>query len=135
FKLRAPGMSINRVPIFVWGELAMALSLVFALPALTLANVMLTLQRQWCFHCFDSSHGGDALLWQHLFWIFGHPEVYIVVLPALGIVSAIIPTSVRRPMIGYTYIVLAELATALLGFGVWVHHMFATGLPAISMSY
>jgi len=135
FKLRAPGMSVNRIPIFVWGELAMSLSIVFALPALTVANVMLTLQRKWGFHFFDPAHGGDALLWQHLFWIFGHPEVYIVVLPALGIASAIIPTNVRRPMIGYTYIVLAELATALLGFGVWVHHMFATGLPEISMSY
>jgi cytochrome c oxidase subunit 1/cytochrome c oxidase subunit I+III len=135
FKLRAPGMSINRVPIFVWGELAMSLAIVFALPALTAANVLLELQRKWGFHFYDSAHGGDPLLWQHLFWIFGHPEVYIVVLPALGIVSTIIPTFVRRPMVGYTYIVLAELATALLGFGVWVHHMFATGLPEISMSF
>ena len=133
FKLRAPGMSINRVPIFVWGELAMALQIVFALPALTVACLMLTLQRNWGFHFFDTS-GGD-LLWQHLFWIFGHPEVYIIALPAFGIASTILPSATRRRIVGYTYIVLAELAVALLGFGVWVHHMFATGLPEISMSY
>jgi cytochrome c oxidase subunit I+III len=135
FKLRAPGMTLNRIPIFVWGELAFAFTIVFALPSLTVGNVLLVLQRKFGFHFFDIPGGGDPLLWQHLFWVFGHPEVYLVVLPALGIVSAIIPTFVRRPMIGYTYIVLAELATALLGFGVWVHHMFATGLPQISLSF
>jgi cytochrome c oxidase subunit I len=134
-KMRAPGMSINRMPIFVWGELAMSLSIVFALPALTVGNVLLELQRRAGFHFFDVRPGGDPVLWQHLFWIFGHPEVYIVVLPALGIASAIIPTFARRPMIGYTYIVLAEMATALMGFGVWVHHMFAVGLPSISLAF
>src|SRR5207249_1557281 len=134
-KMRAPGMSINRMPIFVWGELAMSLSIVFALPALTVGNVMLELQRRLGFHLFDVRPGGDPILWQHLFWIFGHPEVYIVVLPALGIASAIIPTFAQRPMIGYTYIVLAEMATALMGFGVWVHHMFAVGLPSISLAF
>jgi cytochrome c oxidase subunit I+III len=134
-KMRAPGMSINRIPIFVWGELAMAVSAVFALPALTLANVMLELERHFGFHFFAVSGGGDPVLWQHLFWIFGHPEVYIVVLPALGMASAIIPAFVRRPMVGYTYIVLAEVATALIGFGVWVHHMFAVGLPQISLGF
>src|ERR687895_129161 len=134
-KLRAPGMTLNRIPIFVWGELAMAFQIVFALPLLTLACVMLFLERKFGFHFFDAAGGGDPLLWQHLFWIFGHPEVYIVVLPAFGIVSAIIPTFVRRPMVGYTYIVLAELATALIGFGVWVHHMFATGLPQMTMAF
>ncbi|MFN2525498.1 MAG: cytochrome c oxidase subunit I [Actinomycetota bacterium] len=135
FKLRAPGMTLNRIPIFVWGELAMAFQIVFALPLLTLAAVLLELQRKFGFHFFDAAAGGDPLLWQHLFWIFGHPEVYIVVLPAFGIASAIIPTHVRRPMIGYTYIVLGELATALIGFGVWVHHMFATGLPQMTMAF
>jgi cytochrome c oxidase subunit I+III len=134
-KLRAPGMTLNRIPIFVWGELAMAFQIVFALPMLTLACVMLALQRSFGFHFFDAAAGGDPLLWQHLFWIFGHPEVYIIVLPAFGIASAIIPTHVRRPMIGYTYIVLAELATALIGFGVWVHHMFATGLPQMTTAF
>ena len=134
-KLRAPGMTLNRIPIFVWGELAMAFQVVFALPMLTLACVMLALQRSFGFHFFDAAAGGDPLLWQHLFWIFGHPEVYIIVLPAFGIASAIIPTHVRRPMVGYTYIVLAELGTALIGFGVWVHHMFATGLPQMTTAF
>jgi cytochrome c oxidase subunit I+III len=134
-KMRAPGMSINRMPIFVWGELAMALATVFAIPPLTVALGFLTLERRFGFHFFDTAAGGDPILWQHLFWIFGHPLVYIIVLPALGIVSAIIPTYSRRPMIGYTYIVIAEMAIALIGFGVWVHHMFAIGLPAISLSF
>jgi cytochrome c oxidase subunit 1/cytochrome c oxidase subunit I+III len=135
FKLRAPGMTLNRIPIFVWGELAMAFQIVFALPMLTLACVLLILQRKFGFHFYDAAAGGDPILWQHLFWIFGHPEVYIVVLPAFGIASAIIPTHARRPMVGYTFIVLAELATALIGFGVWVHHMFATGLPQMTMAF
>ena len=134
-KCRAPGMTLNRMPIFVWGELAMSLSIVFALPTLTLVNIMLELERRFGFHFFETSGGGDPVLWQHLFWIFGHPEVYLIVLPALGIVSAIIPTFAQRPMVGYTYIVLAEMATALLGFGVWAHHMFSTGIPTISMSF
>lgn len=134
-KLRAPGMTLNRIPIFVWGELAMAFQIVFAFPALTLVAIMLALQRKFGFHFFDPAGGGDPLLWQHLFWIFGHPEVYIIVLPAFGIASAIIPTWTRRRMVGYTYIVIAELATALLGFGVWVHHMFSTGLPTVTLGF
>ncbi len=135
FKMRAPGMSINRMPIFVWGELAMALATVFALPSLTVALVMLELDRKFGFHFFDTEGGGDPILWQHLFWIFGHPWVYIIVLPAFGIVSTIIPTFSRRRMIGYIYVVLAEMAVALLGFGVWVHHMFSVGIPQISLSF
>ena len=135
FKLRAPGMSLNRIPIFVWGELAMAFQIIFALPALTLANIMLELERNFGFHFFAPEGGGDPLLWQHLFWIFGHPEVYIIALPAFGIASAIIPTWSRRRIVGYTYIVVAELAVALIGFGVWVHHMFATGIPSITLSF
>jgi cytochrome c oxidase subunit I+III len=134
-KTRAPGMTLNRVPIFVWGELAMALQIVFALPALTLAALLLILERKFGFHFYDKEGGGDPLLWQHLFWVFGHPEVYIVALPGFGIASAIIPTWARRPMIGYTFIVVGELAVALIGFGVWVHHMFAVGLPNVSLSY
>lgn len=134
-KMRAPGMTINRMPIFVWGELAMALSIVFALPALTVALVFLELDRKFGFHFFDATSAGDPELWQHLFWIFGHPWVYIIVLPAFGIASTIIPTFCRRPMIGYTFVVLAEMAVALIGFGVWVHHMFATGIPTIALSF
>jgi cytochrome c oxidase subunit I+III len=134
-KLRAPGMILNRIPIFVWGELAMALQIVFAFPALTLAAVLLVLERNFGFHFYDAEFGGDPLLWQHLFWIFGHPEVYIVALPGFGIASAIIPTWVRRPMVGYTYIVIGELGVALIGFGVWVHHMFTVGLPTLSLGF
>ena len=134
-KLRAPGMTLNRIPIFVWGELAMAFQVIFALPMLTLACILLVLQRKFGFHFYDAGGGGDPILWQHLFWLFGHPEVYIVVLPAFGIVSAIIPTHARRKMIGYTYIVVAELGTALIGFGVWVHHMFASGLSQMTMAF
>jgi cytochrome c oxidase subunit I+III len=135
FKMRAPGMTLNRIPIFVWGELAFAFTAVFALPTLTVANVFLELDRRFGFHFYDGSKGGDVVLWQHLFWFFGHPEVYLVILPALGLVSAIIPTFVRRPMIGYTYIVLAELFIFVISFGVWVHHMFAVGLPTIALGF
>jgi cytochrome c oxidase subunit I len=134
-KMRAPGMSLNRMPIFIWGELGMALSVILALPALTAATVMLELERKFGFPFFTPSKGGDPILWQHLFWIFGHPMVYIVVLPALGMASTIIPTFSRRPMVGYTYIVLAEMATALIGFGVWAHHMFAIGLPQLNLAF
>jgi cytochrome c oxidase subunit 1/cytochrome c oxidase subunit I+III len=134
-KMRAPGMTLNRMPIFVWGELAMQASILFAQPALTLATVMLFLQRHWRFHFFDVAKGGDHLLWQHLFWIFGHPLVYIIVLPGLGIIGTILPTFCRRPMVGYTWVVLAEMSTAFIGFGVWVHHMFATDLPVAAISF
>jgi cytochrome c oxidase subunit I+III len=134
-KLRAPGMSINRMPIFVWGELALGFAILFAQPTLTAALVMLELDRKFGMHFFDASAGGDPVLWQHLFWIFGHPWVYIIVLPAFGLVSMMIPAFTRRPMIGYTYIVLAEMAVALIGFGVWVHHMFAVGIPQIALSF
>ncbi|HZD78562.1 MAG TPA: cytochrome c oxidase subunit I [Actinomycetota bacterium] len=135
FKMRAPGMTLNRIPIFVWGELAFAFTAVFALPALSVANVFLELERKFGFHFYDAGNGGNPILWQHLFWIFGHPEVYLVILPALGLVSAIVPTFSRRPMIGYTYIVLAELFIFVISFGVWVHHMFAVGLPMIAMGF
>lgn len=134
-KMRAPGMSINRIPIFVWGELAMSFSVVFAFPPLTVACVMLELERRFGFHFFDAAHGGEPLLWQHLFWIFGHPMVYIIILPALGMVSSMFPAFIRRRLVGYTWIVLAELATALIGFGVWSHHMFTTGLPQVAISF
>ncbi|MGH2817430.1 MAG: cytochrome c oxidase subunit I [Actinomycetota bacterium] len=134
-KLRAPGMSINRMPIFVWGELALGLAIVFAQPALTTGLVMLELDRKFGFNFFDARAGGDPVLWQHLFWIFGHPWVYIIVLPAFGLVSMMIPVLSGRRIIGYTYIVLAEMAVALIGFGVWAHHMFAVGIPQIALSF
>jgi cytochrome c oxidase subunit 1/cytochrome c oxidase subunit I+III len=135
FKLRAPGMSLNRMPLFAWAILGTSFSLLFALPALTAANVMLELERKLGFHFFDAAQGGDPLLWQHLFWIFGHPDVYIILLPALGIVGQIIPTFAGRPMVAQQWVALATMATAFIGFGVWVHHMFATGLPQLTLIY
>ena len=129
FKLRAPGMSFNRMPLFVFAMLAVSLSLVFALPPLTIDLVFLELQRQASFHFFDVAGGGDPLLWQHLFWLFGHPEVYIIILPAMGIATSIIPTFAKRKMIAFPLVALAELLVAFIGFGVWAHHMFTTGLP------
>ena len=135
FKLRAPGMSLNRIPLFCWGIAAQSFSLIFALPALSVANIFLELERRFDFHFFDRAHGGDALLWQHLFWIFGHPDVYIIFLPAVGIVSTIVPVFARRSMIAHDWLALATMATAFIGFGVWVHHMFATGLPQLSCAF
>jgi cytochrome c oxidase subunit I+III len=133
FKLRAPGMSLNRMPLFIYAMLAVSLSLIFALPSLTADLVFLELQRKAGFHFFDVAHGGEPLLWQHLFWLFGHPEVYIIVLPAFGIATSIIPTFSKRRMIAFPLVALAELLVAFIGFGVWAHHMFATGLPTITL--
>ncbi len=134
-KLRAPGMSINRLPIFVWGTITVSVSIVFAIPALTVDLIFLYFDRAFGLHFFDPGAGGQPLLWQHLFWIFGHPWVYIIVLPAMGMVSDILPVFCRRPLVGYTYVALATVSTGIIGFGVWVHHMFATGLPLRSMSF
>ena len=134
-KLRAPGMSLNRIPLFCFAILATSFSLVFAMPALTADLVFLELDRKLGFHFFDAARGGDPLLWQDLFWIFGHPEVYIIVLPAFGIATSIIPTFTRRKMAAFPLVALAELLVAFIGFGVWIHHMFATGLPETTMIF
>ncbi|HZX69794.1 MAG TPA: cytochrome c oxidase subunit I [Rhodanobacter sp.] len=134
-RTRCPGMSINRVPILVWGTLTASVGNLFAVPAVSLAFLMLWLDRQHGTHFFDVAGGGQPLLWQHLFWMFGHPWVYAIVLPAMGIVSDALPTFCRRPLVGYTAVALATVTTMILGFGVWVHHMFATGLPIMSLSY
>ncbi len=135
FKLRAPGMSINRMPLFVWGILVTSFMVIFALPALTVANILLELDRKVGTHFYDPAGGGKPLLWQHLFWFFGHPDVYILFLPAVGIVSTVIPVFCRRPLAGYLYAALSTVSIGIVSFGVWVHHMFATGLPAISNSF
>jgi cytochrome c oxidase subunit 1/cytochrome c oxidase subunit I+III len=134
-KLRAPGMSVDRMPLFMWSSLTMSAAVIFSMPPLTFALGFLELERRWNFVFFDPSHGGSALLWQHLFWVFGHPWVYIVFLPATGMLSMVIPTFCRRPMVGHSFMALATVVTGLIGFGVWVHHMFATGLPQLSMSF
>ncbi len=134
-RTRAPGMSINRVPILVWGTLTASVGNLFAVPAVSLAFLMLWMDRRFGMHFFDVAGGGQPLLWQHLFWMFGHPWVYAIVLPAMGIVSDGLPTFCRRPLVGYTAVALATVTTMVLGFGVWVHHMFATGLPPLSLSF
>ncbi|MDB5821860.1 MAG: Cytochrome-c oxidase [Herminiimonas sp.] len=135
FRTRAPGMSINRVPVIVWGTLTASVGNLLAVPAVSLAFFMLWLDRQYGTHFFDVAGGGHPLLWQHLFWMFGHPWVYALVLPAMGIVSDALPTFCRRPLVGYTAVVLGTVTTMIIGFGVWVHHMFATGLPPLSLSF
>jgi cytochrome c oxidase subunit I+III len=134
-KQRAPGMALNRMPIFVWGQLVTSFMVIFAMPAVMLSSSMLIMDRLVGTHFFNKAEGGDALLWQHMFWFFGHPEVYIIFLPATGFVSSIIPVFARRPIFGYTALVLALFATAILGFGLWVHHMFATNLPHLGNSF
>ncbi len=134
-RTRAPGMSINRVPILVWGTLTASAGNLLAVPAVSLAFLMLWMDRRFGSHFFDIAGGGQPLLWQHLFWMFGHPWVYAIVLPAMGIVSDALPVFCRRPLVGYTAVALATVTTMVLGFGVWVHHMFATGLPPVSLSF
>jgi cytochrome c oxidase subunit I+III len=135
FQLRAPGMSLNRIPLFVWSILVMSMMVIFAMPSVMLASTMLLMDRLVGTHFFNPAEGGDALLWQHLFWFFGHPEVYIIFIPALGIVSSIIVTFSRRQIFGYTAIVLSLVSTAFMGFGLWVHHMFATDVPQLGQSF
>ena len=135
FKLRAPGMTLNRIPLFVWAMLVTAFMVMFAMPSVMLASTALILDRLVGTHFYNPAEGGDALLWQHLFWFFGHPEVYLIFIPGLGFISAIIPTFARRPIFGYSAMVLALIATSFLAFGLWVHHMFATNLPELGKSF
>jgi cytochrome c oxidase subunit I len=134
-KLRTPGMSIARMPLFVWAMLVVSFMIVFAMPSVMLASTCLALDRLVGTHFFNHAEGGDHLLWQHLFWFFAHPEVYIIFIPALGMISAILPAFTRRRVFGYDVVVLSTVATGFVGFGVWVHHMFAAGLPQLGESY
>jgi len=134
-KLRAPGMSLNRMPTFCYAFLAASFGLLFALPALTADCVFLFLDRNVGTHFFDVSKGGSDLLWQHLFWFFGHPEVYILIVPAFGIATAIIPAFTQRKIVAYPLVAIAELLVVFIGFGVWAHHMFVTGIPTISLVF
>jgi cytochrome c oxidase subunit I+III len=134
-RMRAPGMSINRVPILIWGTLTASVGNALAVPCVSLAFFLLWLDRQFGTHFYDVPTGGQTLLWQHLFWMFGHPWVYAIVLPAMGMVSDGLPVFCRRPLVGYTAVALATVVTMVLGFGVWLHHMFATGLPNIALSF
>jgi cytochrome c oxidase subunit I+III len=135
FKLRAPGMTLNRVPLFVWSMLVTAFMIIFSMPSVVTASTFLLLDRLVGTHFFNPAEGGDALLWQHLFWFFGHPEVYIIFVPALGMISAIITTFTQKPVFGYHALMLSVVATGFIAFAVWVHHMFTTGLPRLGLSY
>ncbi|MCC6589725.1 MAG: cytochrome c oxidase subunit I [Bryobacterales bacterium] len=134
-KLRAPGMAAHRIPLFAWAMFVQSWMVVFAMPAVMVASTMLLMDRSVGTHFFNPFERGDPLLWQHLFWFFGHPEVYLIFVPALGMISHIILASTHRPIVGYTPLVLSLIATAFLGFGLWVHHMFTTGLPQLGESY
>ena len=137
FKQRAPGMSLNRIPLYVWALVVTSFMVIFAMPAVMLASSMLATDRMThvSTHFFNPAEGGDAILWQHLFWFFGHPEGYIIFIPATGFVSAIITTFARRPVFGYTAMVLSLISVGFIGYGLWVHHMFATPLPQLGQSF
>src|SRR5438309_6922871 len=134
-KARAPGMTLARMPLFAWAMLVQAVMIVFAMPAVALASGMLISDRLVGTNFYNAAEHGDALLWQHLFWFFGHPEVYIIFIPATGFVSVIVETFCRRPVFGHAVVVLALISTGILAFGLWVHHMFATGLPRVGYSF
>src|SRR3954453_253992 len=134
-RLRAPGMTLNRIPVIAWGMVITAFMVIFAMPSIMLGSTFLLLDRTVGTHFYNPAEGGDVLLYQHLFWFFGHPEVYIIFIPGSAIVSTIVSTFARRPVFGYLAIVLSMATTAFVGFGVWVHHMFATGLPKLSESF
>jgi cytochrome c oxidase subunit 1 len=130
--MRAPGMTLFRMPVFVWMGLVVQLLLAFSLPIITVGLTELFFDRRFHTHFFDPAAGGDPLLWQHLFWLFGHPEVYILILPAMGIVSEVLPVFARKPLFGYQFVVFSGIAIGFIGFGVWAHHMFATGLGPVA---
>jgi cytochrome c oxidase subunit 1/cytochrome c oxidase subunit I+III len=133
-RLRAPGMTLDRMPLFMYSTGTTSLLVVITLPALTVACLFLELDRRWGTHFFDVSRGGSSLLWQHTFWFFGHPWVYIIFLPATGMISMLLPVFARRPIVGYRFVAFATMMTGLVGMAVWVHHMFATGMSTASMS-
>jgi cytochrome c oxidase subunit I+III len=134
-RMRAPGLALHRLPLFAWAMLVTAVMIVFAFTPLIVGTALLELDRKGVTRFFDPDLGGKPLLWQHIFWVFGHPEVYIMFLPAVGIVSQVVQTFARRPLVGYPFMVLALVATGFLSFGLWVHHMFTTGLSPAAMGF
>jgi len=134
-QLRAPGMTLTKMPMFVWSIFVTSFLAVFSLPSLTTAVLLLLFDRQLGAHFYNVVEGGNALLWQHLFWFFGHPEVYILILPAMGIVSEVVQVFSGKPLFAYSAAVFSSIAIGFLGFTVWAHHMFATGMPVISLIF
>lgn len=134
-KCRPPGMRLNLMPLYAWYILVVAVMILFAFPPLIAGDILFEMERLLNWPFFDAARGGDPLLWQHLFWIFGHPEVYIIFLPSIALFAMLVPTFSNRHLLGYPWIVLAAVGTAFLSFGLWVHHMFTTGLPKISLAF
>jgi len=134
-KCRPPGMRVNVMPLYAWYVLVVGGMILFAFPPLIAGDLLFEMERSFDWPFFDPERGGDPLLWQHLFWIFGHPEVYIIFLPSIAVTAMIIPTAAQRPIVGYSWIVLSAVGTGFLSFGLWVHHMFTTGLPSISLGF
>jgi cytochrome c oxidase subunit 1 len=134
-KMRAPGMAINRMPVFVWSVLIISFMIIFAMPPLMLGTIMMALDRIIGTHFFRTAGGGTSFLWQHLFWFFGHPEVYIIAIPAFGMVSTILPVFSRRRLVGYLPVVLSQVLIGIISFGLWVHHMFAGELSVLAMTF
>ena len=134
-RLRAPGMAVSRMPLFLYSTLTISCVILFALPALTAACIFLELDRRWGTHFFGIANGGNPYLWQQLFWFFGHPWVYVIFLPATGMLSLIIPVFSRRPIVGYPYVAISTVLTGVVGFGVWLHHMFTVGMSDMAMSF
>ncbi len=132
--MRAPGMSLMKMPIFTWMITVVQFLLLFAIPVITVALFLLSFQRNFGAQFFDVAAGADPLLWQHLFWIFGHPEVYVLILPSFGIVSEVLPVFSRKPLFGYPFVVFSGAAIGFVGWGVWAHHMFASGLGPVSVA-
>ena len=133
--MRAPGMSLDKMPLFGWYILVTAVMMLVGFPPLILGSILLEVERAFDLPFFDTTRGGDSLLWQHLFWLFGHPEVYIIFLPAAGLLSTMIPALARREIVGYTWIVVAVVAVGFLSFGLWVHHMFTVGIPHLALAF
>src|ERR671932_1276002 len=132
--MRAPGMTLMRMPVFVWMSLVVSFLLLFAMPIIAVALFQLMFDRVFGANFFTPAAGGDPLLWQHLFWLFGHPEVYILILPAMGIVSEVLPVFSRKPLFGYQVMVFSGIAIGFMGWGGWAHHMFASGLGPVATS-
>ncbi len=134
-RVRTAGMALHRMPIFAWYILVTGMMIIVGFPPLVLASVLLEIERAFGWPFFTPTQGGDPLLWQHLFWLFGHPEVYIIFLPAAGIVSTLIPVFARRPLVGYAWVVVSLVAMGFISFGLWVHHMFAVGIPHLAQVF
>jgi cytochrome c oxidase subunit I+III len=134
-RTRPPGMTLDKMPIYLWAMLIVGAMIIFGFPPVILATALLELERAFHWPFFLAEQGGDPLLWQHLFWLFGHPDVYIIFLPAAGLVSMMVAAMAQTPLVGHRWIVVAMLATGTISFALWVHHMFATGMPHLSLSF